>query len=151
MKVLVEKSIDDSKIEEYFYDDSKCLHLLSSLKWSKGFVCRKCGNNNFCDGKVPYSRRCTRCKNEESATSNTLFHNNKFPINKAFYIAYQVCIHPGTFSAFDIANKLSLRQMTCWNFMHKVENKITRMTNFNPAESLSFQEILISNDESPFI
>jgi len=151
MEVLIEKNMGDSQIQEYFESDSKCLQLLSTLKWANGFVCRKCGNKNFCDGKVPFSRRCTRCKNEESATSNTLFHNIKFPVSKAFYIAYHVSANPGNLSSFELANKLSLRQMTCWNFMHKVENKIARLANIDSNNNISFQEILISNNESPFI
>jgi hypothetical protein len=151
MEVRVDKFIGDLKIDDFFNDDLKGLQLLSGLKWEHGFVCRKCGNENSCDGKVPFSRRCTRCKNEESATSNTLFHNLKFPLSKAFYIAYQVCLHPTTTSAIDMARDLSLRQMTCWNFMHKVENKIARITNLNSLQSVSFQEILISSHESPFI
>jgi hypothetical protein len=151
MEVLVENNIGNSQIEEYFNDDSKCLQLLATLKWTNGFVCRKCGNNNSCDGKVPFSRRCTRCKNEESATSNTLFHNIKFPVSKAFYIAHLVCSNTKGLSTFEVANRLSLRQMTCWNFMHKVENKISRMKNLDPTNNILFQDILISNNESPFI
>ncbi len=151
MEVLFEKIMGNFSVEELFSDDKKCLNLLSELKWANGFVCRKCGNENSCDGKIPFSRRCTRCKNEESATSNTLFHNIKFPVNKAFYIAYQVCANNKSISSFDMANKLFLRQITCWNFMHKVENKIARLNNLNSIDNVSFQEILISNNESPFI
>jgi two-component system, sensor histidine kinase LadS len=151
MDINLEKYIGNSDIDDYFHDNTKCLQLMSVLKWENGFVCRKCGNRNFCDGKIPFSRRCTRCKNEESSSSNTLFHNIKFPLHKAFYIAYHVCLLPKAKSAFEIAGELSLRQMTCWNFMHKVENRIARLTQFEPSKKISFPEVLITNDESPFI
>ena len=151
MEVMIENKLGDFNIDEYFQDDTKCLQILSKLKWANGFTCRKCANENFCDGKIPYSRRCTRCKNEESATSHTLFHNIKFPVSKAFYMAYQVCSDPKKVSTFDMAKKLDLRQMTCWNFVHKVENKIAKLTNYTNAENISFVDILTGNDDSPFI
>ncbi|MCK4287884.1 MAG: transposase [Bacteroidales bacterium] len=57
-----------------FSDENKCLQYLADLKWKDGFVCRKCGHTNFCKGKTPFSRRCTKCKHDESATSHTVFH-----------------------------------------------------------------------------
>ena len=52
---------------------------------------------------LPSSRRCTRCKTEESATAHTIFHNLKFPVNKAFYIAYNVCVLSSDFSTYNYA------------------------------------------------
>ncbi len=37
-------------------------------KMEGGLPCRKCGNGNYCQGRSPFSRRCTRCKHDESAT-----------------------------------------------------------------------------------
>lgn len=149
--MLAGERLSDSQIEEFFHDNNKCLQLLSELKWVNGFICRKCGNDNYCDGKVPFSRRCTRCKNEESATSNTLFHNIKFPLNKAFFIAYQVFFNKKEISLNDLSRDLDIRQITCWNFIHKVENKIARISNFNTTGKITLQELLVANTESPFI
>ena len=104
-----------------FTSDDACLAFLANLKWSEGFTCRKCGNTNSCQGKTPHSRRCTRCKSEESATTGTLFHRCKFPVSKAFYIAYQVCEGHEELSSYELARRLSLRQMTCWNFKSRME------------------------------
>ena len=75
-------------------------------------------------GKTPYSRRCTKCKKDESATAHTIFHNVKFPISKAFYIAYQICNDNKKISSYEFARNLSLRQMTCWKFKDKVSKAI---------------------------
>jgi two-component system, sensor histidine kinase LadS len=132
-------------------DDIACSKYLAGLKWANGFTCRKCGNKNFCDGKIQYSRRCTRCKNEESASSNTLFHNIKFPLSKAFFIAHHILLGKNDMTSFDFSKKLELRHMTCWNFKHKVENKLAFLKNMTNAESITFQKIIIDNSESPFI
>jgi two-component system, sensor histidine kinase LadS len=151
MNVIDVEKIGPELLEELFSSDLECSKYLANLKWSNGFTCRKCGNNNSCDGKIPYSRRCTRCKNEESASANTLFHNIKFPLSKAFFMAHQLLLGKNSMSSFDYAKKLELRHMTCWNFKHKVESKIALLSNISGAETIGFQEILIDNTGSPFI
>ena len=112
--------------KELFEDSEKVLKFVADVKWKDGFVCRKCGHTNFCEGKSPSSRRCTRCKSEESATSHTLFHNIKFPINKAFYIAYNVCVLGNDFSTYNYSDQLGLNQMTCWKFRKRITDCIVK-------------------------
>lgn len=142
MGALFNKEISDSQLNELFNSDEKCLEFLAGIKWEKGFICRKCGHNNYCPGKTPYSRRCTKCKSEESATAGTIFHNCKFPIHKAFFIAYNVCKKKNELSTYEYARKLSLRQMTCWNFKKKIENAIKKMDSLTENERLSIQKML---------
>ena len=120
-------NLDEKKLDELFQSDEKCLGFLSQLKWSDGFICRKCGHTNSCPGKSPFSRRCTKCKSEESVTTGTIFHNCKFPISKAFYIAYTVCRGQQDISTYEYAKRLSLRQMTCWKFKDKLLKKVESM------------------------
>ncbi|NOX86643.1 MAG: transposase [Chlorobi bacterium] len=104
-----------------FSDENKCLKLLADLKWEQGFVCRKCGHTNYCKGKSPYSRRCTRCKAEESVTAHTVFHHCKIPMNKALEIAFLICIKPDI-SSYEISKRIDLRHMTCYSFQKKIIN-----------------------------
>ena len=119
--MIFKKELSQGQLEELFTNNDKCLEFLSKLKWEKGFVCRKCGNENYCPGKTPYSRRCTKCKTEESATSGTIFHHCRFDISKAFFIAYNVCRGNNDLSTYEFARLLSLRQMTCWKFKDKLK------------------------------
>lgn len=107
-------------LRKRFQDEEACLKFLAELKWKDGFVCRKCGHTNFCKGKTPYSRRCTRCKHEESVTAHTLFHRCKIPLTKAFEMAFLVCNLPDV-SSRQISKKMNIRQMTCYNFQKKVK------------------------------
>jgi hypothetical protein len=102
-----------------FTTDEDCLKFLADRKWADGFTCRKCGNNNYCKGRTSYSRRCTRCKHEESATSHTLFHRCHIPITEAFRIAYMVCSDP-TVSTYELSRQIELRQMTCWKMKSRL-------------------------------
>jgi len=113
------KYIDPSRFKDNYATEEQCLSFLSDTKWSKGFVCRKCGNTNYCSGKKPYSRRCTRCKTEESATAHTVFHACKFPLPAAFELMYHVCQKPDI-SSYELSRMLETRQMTCWKFKKKL-------------------------------
>ncbi|MFZ4400316.1 MAG: hypothetical protein ACOYO1_09795 [Bacteroidales bacterium] len=102
-----------------FATDELCLEFLAKEKWKEAYSCKKCGNSNYCNGKTPYSRRCTKCKHDESATANTMFHHCKIPINEAFKMAYEVCSLPDI-SIANLSEKLKIRQMTCWKLKKKI-------------------------------
>ena len=104
-----------------FPDEEACLKLLAHFKWEGGFVCSKCGNTNYCKGKSKLSRRCTRCKKDESVTANTAFHRCKIPLNKAFEIAYSIC-HSPDISSYEISRQTEVRHMTCYTFQKKIIN-----------------------------
>jgi len=142
MGKLFQKELKEEQLIELFSSDEKCYEFLAELKWGMGFTCRKCGNTNYCPGKTPHSRRCTKCKAEESSSAGTIFHNCKFPISKAFYIAYNVCKGKEELSTYEFARRLSLRQMTCWNFKTKIQQALTNMDSLTETEKSSIQKIL---------
>lgn len=144
MSIIFKKELNGEQLYELFQSDDKCFEFLAELKWSNGFTCRKCGNTNYCPGKTPHSRRCTRCKTEESATTGTIFHNCKFPVSKAFYIAYTVCKGKEELSTYEYARRLSLRQMTCWNFKTKIKDALQKIDSLTEGEKISIDKILSS-------
>jgi hypothetical protein len=113
------KKIENNDFDKLVTDENSVYEMIAMEKWKDGFICRHCGNDNYCKGKTPFSRRCTRCKREESATASTVFHRCKIDIREAFRIAYMVCHAPGI-STYEISRKLDMRQMTCWKFKKKI-------------------------------
>ena len=134
------KKLTQKEAQGLFEDANKTLEYIAGIKWNKGFVCRKCGYDNYCEGKTPHSRRCTRCKTEESAAAHTIFHNVKFPINKAFYIAYNVCVLQNDISTYCLADELGLNQMTCWKFRKRI---LDCMENQSTEEKKNIKGILM--------
>ena len=140
--MIFKEDLSPEFANELFNNGEKVLKFIADAKWEDGFVCRKCGHTNFCEGKTPSSRRCTRCKTEESATAHTLFHNIKFPINKAFYIAYNVCVEGKEFSSYNYSNKLELNQMTCWKFRKRIKECVMKHSAYKGK--IAIQTILLS-------
>ena len=144
MSKIFNEGLCPEQLEEMFHSDEKCFEFLANLKWSNGFTCKKCGNTNSCPGKEPYSKRCTKCKSKETATNGTIFHGVKFPISKAFYIAYNVCKGKEEISSYEFGRRLSLRQMTCWNFKSKIEHALVEIGSLTDKERSSIEKILTS-------
>ena len=115
------KDIHLEKFRSIFGDENLCLQLLSEIKWLNGFVCKKCGNTNNCLGKTAFSKRCTRCKKEESATAHTLFHRCKISLSKAFEIAFLAC-HAPVISSYEISRQSDIRHMTCYKLQKKIKS-----------------------------
>jgi hypothetical protein len=102
-------------------DQETCFKFLSSLKWKDGFICTRCSNSTHCAGRLPHSRRCTKCSYEESALHNTIFQNSRIPINKAFYLTYLIYSTNGTISSHQLSEKLDIRQSTCWTYAIRIK------------------------------
>ena len=133
------KHLDLSALDSFFSNEEDCLKFLAEKKWEGGFICHKCSNTNYCKGKTPYSRRCTRCKSEESATAHTIFHRCHIPITEAFRIVYLVCHNPAV-STYELSRLLDLRQMTCWKLKSRlvecIQNRGEVDILFNEKKSL---------------
>lgn len=118
MKKLI-SNLNPEEFREVFATEERCLEFLANEKWEDGYKCRKCGHTNYCKGKTPFSRRCTRCKHNESAMAHTIFHRCKIQLPYAFEIAYNICKSPNI-STYELARKIDTRQMTCWKFKKKI-------------------------------
>ena len=111
--------LDSERFRETFSTQEECLEILAKAKWTDGFVCRSCGNERYCAGRTPFSRRCTRCKKDESASAHTIFHHCRIELPLAFEIAYMVCSSP-SIPASEISSVLETRHMTCLNFKKRI-------------------------------
>ena len=121
---VLSKEVDFGEFSQIYPDKDACISYLAELKWAKGYQCRRCSHEKYCDGREPHSRRCTRCRYVESATAYTLLQKCKFSIVKAFYAVFLLHTHGGNYSSQELSRVLSLRQGTCWSFSQKVVEAI---------------------------
>ena len=146
----MEKKFDSLTIFEFqtrFPDDRACLAYLSEQKWGDGYRCPKCGNNRFCAGEKEFNRQCTKCRYISSPTSGTLFHKVKFPLLKAFYLAYYVSTSKKGISSTELSRKLGLRQKTCWLFKQKVMNGMKSSGQFKISGMAEVDETVVGGQE----
>lgn len=104
-----------------FKSDNSCFEYLISCKWGTGYKCRRCAHNQFGKGKKWHHRRCKKCRYDESATANTLFHKLKFPIKKAFEITFELMRNESGLSTCEISRRFGIQQSTAWFFKRKIQ------------------------------
>lgn len=101
--------------------EKSCFDYLISCKWRMGFKCRRCAHSEFGKGKKWHHRRCKKCRYDESATANTLFHKLKFPIKKAFEITFELMRNESGLSTCEISRRFGIQQSTAWFFKRKIQ------------------------------
>ncbi len=141
---LMEKTMEYGQFKTLFPDTLSCYRFLESLKWEKNFACRKCDNTKFFEGAHKFARRCTRCGYDESITAYTIFHSIKFPIEKAFYIAYLAVVGKKDATLESLAIQLELRTNTVWAFRHKAVERVTELEKKGKKPSASrWEEVIL--------
>ena len=105
-----------------FQSDEDCYEYLAGIKWEgDSFVCKKCGNTHYCKGHLPFARRCTRCKHDESPTAGTIFDKMRIPLLTAFRIIFDMCVSEISMSSSKQADVYGVRQKTIWEFKRKMQ------------------------------
>ena len=69
----------------------------------------------------PFSRRCIRCRYDESATAGTMFDKCKFSLLIAFHIEFKISTRKKEMSSVELSHDFELRQPTCLEFKWKVQ------------------------------
>lgn len=147
---LLEKTMDYHQFKTLYPDTLACYRFLENLKWEKGFHCRKCRNEKYFDGAQKFSRRCTRCGYNESITAYTIFHSIKFPIERAFYIAYLTVGGKKDYTLEDLAKQLDLRLNTVWAFKHKVTERVQELRLRGKHGAISkWEEAVLAGENEP--
>ena len=77
--------VNSIKFNRQFKEDADCYQYLALIKWSdETYECKRCKYPKYYLGKKPFSRRCLKCKHDESPTAGTMFDKVKFPLLKGF-------------------------------------------------------------------
>ncbi len=115
------KGVNSLEFYNTFRTIDDCYEYLAAIKWENGYTCKRCGNTNYCKGRMPFSRRCCKCKYDESPTADTMFDKCKFPLLLAFHIAFKISTKKKGMSSSELSEEYELRQKTCWEFKWKIQ------------------------------
>ncbi|WP_194774625.1 7TM diverse intracellular signaling domain-containing protein [Pararhodonellum marinum] len=118
---LDNKQLSYEEFKSIFPEASACLRYLEAYKWKeRKFQCRQCGNTKSSDGPKLFTKKCSKCAYIESVTAGTIFHGVRFPLEKAFFIAYSVLNPVEKLTLDELAGQLDMRKNTVWSFKKKV-------------------------------
>jgi hypothetical protein len=136
------------KFYRAFNNDEAYYRYIAGIKWNdKVYKCKKCGNDKYCKGRKPYSRRCIKCGFDESPTSGTMFDKCKFPLHLAFHIAFKVSTKKKGMSSLELSKEFELRQMTCWEFKWKIQQAMKSSKKYPLEGDVQVDDFFIGGPE----
>ena len=121
---------------------------LSEIKWpDEAFVCARCGNATYHKGRTPYSRRCNKCKHDESVTAGTMLDRMKLAPLFAFHIAFKIATKKKGMSSLELAEEYELRQKTVWEFKWKLQQAMKSSGKYPLTGNVHVDEFYIGGEE----
>ena len=131
---------------ERFKTDQDCREYLSNIKWSEGYVCRKCKHTKS-QIRKDYARTCNKCSDTESTMANTLFHKVKFGLRKAFFICFEISTSTKSLSACQTAVRFGVHERTARMFMQKVRKAMKSSEDYPMTGVVNVDEYVIGGYE----
>jgi hypothetical protein len=140
--------LNSIKFNRQFQNDLSCYKYLAAIKWlNEKFICRKCRYTKYCKGKKPFSRRCIRCRYDESPTAGTMFDKCKFPLLVAFHITFKISTKKKGMSSLELSHEFELRQPTCWEFKWKIQQAMQSSKQYPLTGEVHVDEFFIGGPE----
>lgn len=144
--------VNSIRFYQHFTSGKACYEYLARIKWNGDeFVCKKCGNTHYCKGRQPFSRRCTRCKYDESPTAGTMFDKVKFSLLIAFHIAFKISTKKKGMSSEELSEEYEIRQKTCWEFKWKIQQAMKSSGNYPLEGTVHVDEFYVGGEEEGMI
>jgi hypothetical protein len=137
------QGINQLEFSKRFYSNDACYQYLIEQKWGNGFVCIRCGNASYYKGKTYYHRRCKKCRYDESVTCNTVFHDLKMPIKKAFQMMFRVVTKKKGISTVELGTEVGVQQKTAWFFKRKLQISLQPAKSVKLKNSVEMDETLV--------
>lgn len=114
------KDLSLRKFIERFSAEEACEEFLFQQKWSHGFVCPKCGCQEYYHIKGRKLYQCKHCHHQSSVTSNTVMHRTHKPLTTWFLAIYFVASDKRGISACTLAGKLDVSYETAWYMLARI-------------------------------
>ena len=126
-----------------FSSNDDCLRYLCEMKWGKGYCCKVCGFDQYKKGRTSYHRRCKACLYDESPTANTLFHDLRIPLIKAFFMLFRLTTKKKGMSTMELAGEVGVQQKTAWLFKRKVQLAMKKAQSSKLSGNVEVDEFLV--------
>jgi hypothetical protein len=108
-----------------FPDEKVAQDYLFDIRWPRGFICTKCGENKYSYIKTRNLFECSLCKTQTSITSGTVMHRTKLPLRYWLLTFYWVASGERC-SARKISRTLKLQYRTALRLLHAVRYAMHR-------------------------
>ena len=88
---------------QYYSNLENCRQFFFDMKWPDGFVCPNCGHTHYYFMPSRNLYRCTQCKSDHRLLTNTIFQDNKLPLNVLLYALFLIFTAKRSISSLELA------------------------------------------------
>jgi len=115
------------EFQEWFPDEAACAKFLIESRWPDGFVCPRCGFNEYFWLPKRTLLQCKQCGYQASPTTDTVMHRSRMPLKFWFYAAYLVTTHTPGMSALQFQRQVGIPTYeTAFTMLHKLRAAMVR-------------------------
>lgn len=112
---------------ERFGTDELCRQFIVQARWSEGFRCSGCGNDQAYSHKKRLIEECRACGKQHSILAGTIFEQTKTGLAKWFLAIYLVTSSKGGIAAAELQRQLGFKSaQTAWTWLHKLRRAMKR-------------------------
>jgi hypothetical protein len=116
-----------------FPDEQACRDYLHKIRWTRGFICTKCGEHKHSHIRTRNLFECSHCRTQTSITSGTVMHRTKLPLRYWLLVHYWVGSGEKC-SARKISKQLKVQYKTALHLLHTVREAMYR-NNEHPSHA----------------
>jgi len=126
-----------------FSTEEQCRNYLFALRFPNGFVCPKCGGNEY--WKVGYVlHTCKDCRHQTSVIAGTIFQDTRKPLTDWFIAIWWITTQKQGASAEGLKQILGLRSdQTAWTWLHKIRKAMVNPNRTKLSGTIEIDETLI--------
>lgn len=119
-------STDLLEFTRRFPVEQTCIDYLFKMRWAKGFLCPKCGCNQYSFHSKRILYQCKSCQYQVSVTAGTIFHKTRTPLRKWFWAIFLMSRQKTGISAMALQKLLSIKSyQTAWTMCHKIRKAMS--------------------------
>lgn len=103
-----------------FSTEEKCREFLVRLRWPKGVTCPRCQHEAVSVLRNQGKFECAKCEYQFSATSGTIFHDSRLPLEKWFLAVLLTVEAKKGVSANQLKRMIGVSYKTAWYLSHRI-------------------------------
>lgn len=136
--------------QERFPDEQACWEYMVKLRWPTGPQCSECETSRFDLIRTRRLFECRGCRRQLSVTSGTIFHKNRVPLRKWFWVMFLMATSKKGVSMLYLQQQLGIKSYrSVWMMGHKIRSAmIEREELYTLTGTVQTDEIFIGGKQS---
>lgn len=122
-RIQFQKGLSLNQFLTQYGDEQQCESAIESVRWPQGFICPKCGSDQYGTyrrGKRVKVFQCKACRSQTTLTERTIFHSSKIPLTVWFQAMFFQTRNKNNISILEFKRLLGVCYRTAWRIKHKL-------------------------------